>query len=241
MGAIRLDLDEDKILCHDCGAWFSNLAVHIAATHGKTAKEYKVEHGLTVKTSLVNEKLRIGMASRAFENTGRLNSSQHNWEASLALAHKARRSRRYVAANRAGHCMAQLLRDIRETAKYLKRTPTISELYEHVGVSPSTIARAFGGIAKALEVAGLSKRKPGERPGQFSRQQLLVFMERFYKREGRIPYPSDSRRGLLPSRQTYKRHFGSWLKALRATGLINRKGKRLFRGPHCSRRETVAA
>lgn len=48
-----LDVDGGRVLCHECGGWYRSVGSHVARSHGLTAREYKIRHGLPLGTALV--------------------------------------------------------------------------------------------------------------------------------------------------------------------------------------------
>lgn len=63
--------------------------------------------------------------------------------------------------------------------------------------------------------AGLDEYKKNNEKFNFTKEELLTFLKRFLKINGRKPSYSDCKRGLLPSLSKYSYHFGSWKKALK--------------------------
>lgn len=61
--------DGDRLICHECGRSYINLAVHIGAKHCGV-KEYKLAHGLLMSQSLVADDLRDRMRTQG--NSARL-------------------------------------------------------------------------------------------------------------------------------------------------------------------------
>jgi hypothetical protein len=52
-GELPIDVDEQRVQCHLCGAWYRSLApTHLARAHGITANEYRVLVGLLPRHSL---------------------------------------------------------------------------------------------------------------------------------------------------------------------------------------------
>lgn len=49
-----VDVEDGKLLCHECGGWYRSLAVHIGMAHDGT-RAYRLAHGLTMSTPLVAE------------------------------------------------------------------------------------------------------------------------------------------------------------------------------------------
>lgn len=60
-----VDVDDDGLLrCHECGRWYTSLAVHIGMTHGPV-RDYRLTHGLTMGMPLVSDQLRHALGAAA--------------------------------------------------------------------------------------------------------------------------------------------------------------------------------
>jgi hypothetical protein len=55
--------DGERLVCHECGKSYLNLAVHIAMTHGPV-REYRITHGLTMRQPLRTERLQDAARAR---------------------------------------------------------------------------------------------------------------------------------------------------------------------------------
>ena len=59
----------DKVQCLDCGRWYVKLGSHVIQSHGyKTAKEYRLEHGLDYKKGIIPESHRALLEDNVREN-----------------------------------------------------------------------------------------------------------------------------------------------------------------------------
>src|SRR3990167_2432234 len=54
-GALMENVTTTNLMCHECGNEFAHLGRHIGLVHGKTAREYKDDHGLARKIGLVSK------------------------------------------------------------------------------------------------------------------------------------------------------------------------------------------
>lgn len=59
-----LDDSPDGLLCHECGERFAHLGLHAFKAHGKTAAQYRKDHGLT-RRGLVTAATREAIAQNA--------------------------------------------------------------------------------------------------------------------------------------------------------------------------------
>ena len=60
-----LDEDEDGLLCHECGWRGVHLGLHAYRTHGLSARQYKIEHGLRRSKGLVAAAVHEKLAERS--------------------------------------------------------------------------------------------------------------------------------------------------------------------------------
>lgn len=58
--------EQGRLLCHECGRWYTALGVHVAMTHEMDARQYRLTHGLLMNRGLVAGTLhdRLSRASR---------------------------------------------------------------------------------------------------------------------------------------------------------------------------------
>lgn len=59
-----LTTDGERLLCHECGAWFQALGVHVGMVHDG-ARAYRLAHGLTLATPLTGPELHAARSARA--------------------------------------------------------------------------------------------------------------------------------------------------------------------------------
>ena len=65
-----LDVDGDLVLCHECGGWYRSVGSHAARSHGMTARDYKITHGLPLRSPLMAPDLVDGHRKRGAERVG---------------------------------------------------------------------------------------------------------------------------------------------------------------------------
>lgn len=140
-GAIEYDQDSDRLKCHACGAWFSSVGTH-CRVHGFSAAAYKLEFGLTLRTSL--ESLSIRTRKSQFAAT-----PEHVDSLRKMLKDNPRRTPRGAQRqnmgkrNLRGRCQAQTLYKIARLSAELDRNPTYTEMRAN-GLDPAAIVRDFG-------------------------------------------------------------------------------------------------
>lgn len=71
----QLDEDADGLLCHECGGRYRSLGAHANRSHGMTADEYRAEHGIPRRISLVSASVSKALSEHA---TSRIGSESWN-------------------------------------------------------------------------------------------------------------------------------------------------------------------
>ena len=122
-----------------------------------------------------------------------------------------------------------LLDYLRKLAAEIDRTPTTKDLKGANGYPDlKTYIRHFGSWNKAVRLAGFRpirrrKKRRGRTDGYFLRR-----LQKLATKLGRVPSQRDmSKAKGYPNSATYKKHFGSWNKALEAAKLIGRPPTKL--------------
>lgn len=230
-GTLAVTKDGTGVQCHICGQIHERLDNHVYKIHKMKVSEYKKKFGLAATTALVSEKVRRKskevmmewLASpEGKEHLKRLIESNKNRKKGSTKGYKER----LETKNKKGTCPDQLLEKIKEVKEKLGRVPTSTEFQEHTGGQryQLLIRATFGTWANALGMLGF---KPPERTGsdgagsRYTSDELLEFLNIYAQENRKLPTATDCRRGLLPAESTYKRHFGSLVKA-RARADVNR-------------------
>ncbi|MBP2333277.1 MucR family transcriptional regulator [Corynebacterium freneyi] len=65
-----LDVDGDRVLCHECGGWYRSVGAHVGRAHDLAAREYKIRHGLPLGTALVAPDVSAARSRHATERVG---------------------------------------------------------------------------------------------------------------------------------------------------------------------------
>jgi hypothetical protein len=220
-GTIAYDKTEKYTQCHQCGYFFENLGMHVKKKHDKTPQQYKEAYGLPVTLSLKapKSKTRNWEVWQSLDETKREQILNQLKEArAKGMPAKIAKKSLYVK-NLEGRCPEQLLDKIVVLKHKLGHTPSSTEFVREYGSGfLGSIRLTFGTWNEALILLGMSPRKAGgER--EYDKENLLDMLRNFYKDKGREPMSSDNA-GLLPSRQTYSRHFGSWTNAKKEAGIL---------------------
>ena len=110
----------------------------------------------------------------------------------------------------------QILRELRDSAERLGRSPTMKEFAADpdARVHPQTVIEHFGTWNAAKRSAGLMPRRFA------TREELVTELRRLGEELGRTPTARDldERRGAIPSKSLYWHTFGSLAHALREAG-----------------------
>lgn len=222
-GVLLFDGVSDKIQCHFCGNWFTELSNHLHKEHSVNVAWYKKEVGLAQSTALISEKLRsvcIENGRTQYKNLKRLTFRERiknpkEWSRKVKSSMKENPRERQ---NKHGTCPEQLLHRLKKEAERLGYTPVRRET-----TFSRTVLRVFGTWERAIKLANLEYRPVGMRSvPKYTDEQLLDFLRDFKVRNGRNPSTSDFNRGLLPaSRQPYKERWGRIGNILKAAGLVD--------------------
>src|SRR5579864_755748 len=111
---------------------------------------------------------------------------------------------------------AQILAQLKASAKRLGRSPTMKEFAAdpEATVHPQTVIEHFGSWNEAKRAAGLVPRRFA------TREELLGLLRALGEELGRLPTAKDldERKGSMPSKSLYWHTFGSLTQALRDAG-----------------------
>lgn len=220
-GTIAYDKSEKFTQCHMCGFFFDNLHLHVALKHDKTTREYKLNFGLPITISLRAPKAK----SHQWQTWQNLpEEKRKKIMAQLSAARERTMPARIVGKslykkNLEGRCPEQLLDKIMVLKAKLGHTPSSIEFVNEYGAGfLGSIRLTFGKWSEALKVLGLTVKTPGgER--EYDPNDLIEMLKNFKTEKGREPMTSDTK-GMLPSQQTFSRHFGSFTNAKREAGLV---------------------
>jgi len=231
LGALEYDQTEDKVRCHECGDWFQNVGVHAAHAHGLRARDYKIRHGLLIKSALVSEGVRVSASVKSPELIAKFVAAGQSaaTRAKLAAAERLVGRKSVEKKNESGRCHAQLLFRVQTLATRIGRTPTAVELREAgIHVSSLLVTLNVGSLSAVMSYLGLAPNPSGGPAGvnpskgrkKYTETTLIELMRDFYAKYARIPRRTDYRRGLLPNESTFAGCFGGMWKCYEAAGLL---------------------
>lgn len=196
LGALEYDKERDELRCHECGCWFDSLTTHLKKHH-VGVEQYKLKHGLNVRTGLVSLKNRKARAAVAMRTVATVGTPMTRGDLRFSVAATATARREACAArpnkrwaernNNIGRCGAQLLFRIQLRAAEIGHTPTTYELAE-AGMPLSSIIAEFGSHNQAIAAAGLVENIRGHSPKRplpagFPSKEILM--------ESRMPWPKE--------------------------------------------------
>lgn len=217
-GVLLIDGKTDKIQCHLCGGWMEYLPNHLKKEHSMTAAQYKDKVGLRQSTALLSEAQRAKLIAVQLDK--RLQNLRVQGKKTEEQKEKIRQTQKKNGElreqqNEYGTCPLQLITRLQKIAEKLGRTPMNDEI-----TFCATLKKVFGSTANAMRAARLTPRASGVnvlwrgKQVVYDKGMLLQAIRDFIEANDRDPSWSDFRRDLLPAPHTYKKHFGSWKKAL---------------------------
>lgn len=220
VGVVLKD-DDGRLLCAYCGGTFDFLAAHVQKKHHMTARQYKDEVGLLVKSALVSERvrekriatgLRIAAMGLSPVATGRARPPKE--QKRLSGTDHPKWSPEHL--NKTGRCYAQVLATGRSVLRETGKVSSYS--MKRRGIGNATIETYFGTWENFRRALGMGDGAVRSRR-DWTDTQLLTGLRSIAEKIARTPASSDLRRFGLPSPQTYQRRFGSFTEACRRAGL----------------------
>ena len=176
-----LDTDDGgRLMCHECGKCYDQLATHVRLAHGVTADEYRRAHGLGRTTRLVSASSSETMAAKWQEHAethlavlelsrdpGKAAASSLSHTKDGPWAPEVRAKRRDVAARRKGRALTEaesslLVGEIdlqiwADHARRILADPTVStrSVAEACGIAVSTVAQRLRRYPPKVDISAL--------------------------------------------------------------------------------------
>lgn len=247
-GTLAAEVKTGKIQCHLCGDLFDVLPGHIWMTHKMKIREYREMFGLQYTTALVSEQQRM-----------RLKEETLSWLKSMTPEEKEEHKRKLrengkkyamerrgnfqpkktlEAMNKDGSCPDQTLQQIIDMKNEIGHIPTKGEFVELKGSQRFVhlVYKHFGSWKKAIEMcnfASIDEKESvnkGAHVKRYTDEELLEYLRIYTQEYQQVPTASDWKRDLLPTHDTYIRHFGSIEEARQLAGVyeIVEKSKTLL-------------
>jgi len=238
-GVLLGTVDKKKVQCHVCGELFKSVQAHVFQKHKLNSKQYKDKFELARETALISEDERQRrkeltlkwLASMSDEEKQEWQrKAQEKYREWIKKKREIRTQPRITleTKNKRGTCPDQLLQKIRDVHEVLGKTPTKRDFIDHYESQRymHIIYATFGSWTKAVKMAGLKpvvqERKGG---GRYSDEELLEYLDIFYRENGKPPTETDCRRGLVPDSNIYRRRFGSFTRARELAGITEPVGR----------------
>ena len=220
-GVVLVSEDRTRILCHECGRMFKNVASHSSQAHGIFKREYKDRHGLFSKEILVAPETRKIINTPNIAELGRKSQARESVEhreSRLANARSKRKAARLgrtkpQSRNQYQTCDVQIPERIRKQAQ--QQQVKVAMLSSESPTPRTLIASAikyFGSWTAAKAVACQSTPNECNANLRWSSQAHVLFAFRAYHAiHGEYPYVSDlCRQKGLPTVYVLRRQFGSY-------------------------------
>lgn len=221
LGVVMYDDHEDKVQCHICGSWFSALGLHVKSAHKVEVDNYKMDHGLSLRTALCSKKLSQSHSRSAL----RLYSGK-KWALTRGTLGKRRRHpkppKRYYtqtiqAKNTRGLCDLQIQGRYDVLKKIVRREPTYGDYQKHDRKLWATMCARYGTINNFRKHMGGTEMNNSEWR-MIPDTNLIAALRSKASSLKRLPKTLDFQ-SHRPNVATFYRHFGSWSNALRMAGL----------------------
>lgn len=223
LGVVMYDDTEDKVQCHICGKFFDHLGKHVSK-HELTARNYKEQFGLTLRTPLCNKRY-SNLKSLTMSKNIRLGKTSGCGPVGMSSAWIHRR-KKYVSGmkkmtvlNRHGLCDLQIKARYAVVQDICKRMPKEPELRHYDQKLWAALVRRFGSINKARIWLGHHTMEKNDWK-KIPDISIIAELRRFAKDNKRTPTAWEYHEGKGNiSHSTILRRFGSWRNALRTAGL----------------------
>ena len=226
IGVLLRDKHNDKIQCHICGDWHVSVGKHSQVAHDVPADEYRYKFGLPLGFPLCNHEISKRNSDRAIEkNLAKKNFSKQWNKATLdRIRRKAVRNHKHgklcaAIQNKRGACPEQINRRYLIVSDIVGREASLNDVRKYDNPLLSIIIHRFGTFNKFKSAQGYSITKRSK--DRWEGDELISKIRKFAKDNRRIPYSQDFRgqsKYGLPSYNAFRRVFGSWSRALKASG-----------------------
>ena len=183
----------------------------------------------------IREMKRVAKLRNTRTLTGREFTEQASFSRITVLTHcgtwnNALRLAGLSVSNFIGYTKDDCIRELKRVRRLLGHSPTISDFEQHAHFCWYVVFRRFGSWNKGLQAAGFSLNKY---TGGYTKQDCIAGIRRMAKDIGRTPGLDEYKLHLdeyklheCPPVRTICKYYGSWGKALLATGLTLRPNKR---------------
>ena len=239
-GTLAMDVKTGKVQCHLCGDFLESLPGHIFNTHKIKTREYREKFGLAYSTALVSESQRMKLKEKTLQWLASMTEEEKREyieNAKRAGRVNAKKSRGTLGLkktleqmNKEGSCPDQTLDEIRKVKEEIGHIPSKGEFIQFKGSQRYVhlAYKHFGSWKKAIEMCGFGENEKryenggkttGQKYKQYTDEELLEYLRIYAQEYGQVPTASDWKRDLLPTHDTYIRHFGSIEEARQRAGV----------------------
>jgi len=217
-GVLMKDKVNGNLMCHECGKTYQHLGTHIK-THKKTAKQYKISHGLLIGGPLTTKEisanrrkiaLKIGFVNKntQFSNG---NSSRKGLKNPPPTSYH----------NKYGTCSPEQLRvRMLILADIVKRSPTQLDAVKYDSALVSILQDWFGTWNNGKKRLGFTIYQKHMSMKKYDEAQLIAILRKWVVDNSKLPsgrmLKTDTK---MPSSDTYAHYFGSWNRAKHMSGL----------------------
>lgn len=214
-GTLAYDKEKKYTQCHLCGRFYFKLGAHVYNVHNTKARDYREQFGLPPSLSLTPPNAK----NDRYERWAKMTPEER--KTTIKRMVKARKggpqkNKKWSLHHRniQGRCPEQLLSKILDVKEKVGQTPTLEDFVKVYGWGHySSIKTTYGSWTEALNILNLQPRPRSHGHKAYDRELLVKLLLDFKQHNGREPMTSDMVRGILPSPQVFRKHFGSIAKA----------------------------
>ena len=231
-GVLLRDKSNDKVQCHVCGKWFKDLSMHAIKAHGYVrAENYKKEFGLPKNFGLtarstsrkksdalegVKEFKYKDKNPRKMDNLIMKKDKEMKAKISKTLKERAKTD---AHDNIYGLCEKQMEARYMVVMDMVGREPTKEDLENHDNALLMGLRRRFGNLSRFRKHYGFQNYREGMT--EVTEAEIIASIRSFVDDNGFVPRAVDYlKAGSKPHYSTIKRVYGSWRRALTASGVL---------------------
>src|SRR3990167_501118 len=238
LGEVLYDELEDKILCNECGKWFSQLSIHLfgkKSGHNMSSGEYREKYQILKKAALTSKKLSNIRSETMRERNKSLNFIQSRLKGNETVRNFSREKRSQIVKswnNKLGHknrlnlCPAQIIARMEIVKEIAKNSVLTSrDIRKYDRSLYENICAKYGSFKKASRILKIQYSRRGEyQPSKYEDVKIIASLRNWVlNHNDSLKLDTRNKKGfwpsVLPSKRTIYRHFGSWRRAKMMAGL----------------------
>uniref|UniRef100_A0A6M3LFP1 Putative ROS/MUCR transcriptional regulator protein n=1 Tax=viral metagenome TaxID=1070528 RepID=A0A6M3LFP1_9ZZZZ len=200
-GLQAYDFEGDKLMCHECGKFFDNLAIHIRK-HKLNPHSYADKYMLLRGNKLISKK-ESNKLSDIFKNRmGEINYAERAKQARAGINQDKRREQAAISRrcaefqNKYDTCSNQVLRKLAEASKIYGEGVNRIQTDNYYGGLSKICAEKFGSFNKAKQLLKLRLNPQGSEI-IFTDRLILEDIVSFYRKTKKWPTFTDYKKGLM--------------------------------------------